>query len=359
MKEQKGLYYIFLLILIILNSAISVHFSYANTPVSKTKEIIIQSIFDKMNYQEVLNVDLRLDMEEVFDDRRNTEKHNAVFSFTDEKGKTQKWDIKVSLRGKFRRTKCENLPPLRLDFKKKSLETAGLAEYDDMKLVTQCMNNKREAKQLLAKEYLAYKIYNQISDESYRVQFLKINYIDSKTGKKTKHFGFLIEDTAQLRARIDAEKVSKIYSLPKEAFHTNQVKTVAVFQYLIGNSDWSINISKNVKMLKQGDLNILIPYDFDFSGLVGASYSMVDSKLGITNPKQRVYLGFPDDMEDLDEIINLFISKKELIVKTINDTNLLTRGNKRVMLNYVFSFYEQSKQINLPSYIDKLSTFGE
>ena len=106
--------------------------------------------------------------------KRNTEKHPAVFSFTDQSGAVQTWNIKVNLRGKFRRTRCENLAPLKLNFKKSELKAAGLAKFDDMKLVTHCMSSKSDAKALLQKEYLAYRLYNELTENSYRVQLLKI-----------------------------------------------------------------------------------------------------------------------------------------------------------------------------------------
>ncbi|MEM6964715.1 MAG: hypothetical protein AAF573_08130, partial [Bacteroidota bacterium] len=291
------------------------------TPTESSK-VGTQSIFDMMNYQEELNVDLIFDTEAVFKDRSNTQDHEALLAFKDENGEIRKWEIKVSLRGKFRRIKCENLPPLKLDFKKKALRAAGLSEFDDMKLVTHCVNDAKEAKRLLAREYLAYKIFNQISEESYRVQFLKINYVDVKTGKETKQYGFLIEDTAQLRDRINATKVEKPYNLPRTAFHTDQVKTVALFQYLIGNTDWSVMLYKNIKIFEKDNLNIIVPYDFDFAAIVEAPYATLNLRLGITHPKQRVYLGFPNDLEDMKATIDLFVQRKKSIVNVVKETTL-------------------------------------
>ncbi|MCB9349767.1 MAG: hypothetical protein H6573_19980 [Lewinellaceae bacterium] len=67
----------------------------------------------------------------------------ATLSFLDKQGNRQEWPLDISLRGKFRRMHCKDMPPLRLDFSKKDLEEAGLAQFDDLKLVNYCMGDDR------------------------------------------------------------------------------------------------------------------------------------------------------------------------------------------------------------------------
>ena len=153
-----------------------------------------RSLFDILQYQEILEVTLEMDMQAVLGDRRNEEKHQAIFSFRDASAQYQEWLAKVKVRGKFRRLKCEAMPPLKLNFKKGHLAAAGLALFDDMKLVTHCVNDDEQAKNLLVREYLAYKIYNELTTQSYRVQFVKINYKDSDSENSFIQYGFLIED---------------------------------------------------------------------------------------------------------------------------------------------------------------------
>ncbi len=307
-----------------------------------------QSIFDAIAYQELIEVDLEMDMEKVFGDKRNAEKHKAVFSFRDRNDSTSQWNIKVELRGKFRRMKCENLPPLKLNFKKSELSEAGLSKYDDLKLVTHCVEDDDEAKQLLVKEYLSYKLYNQITQFSFRVQLLKINYKDSVTGEVMQQYGFLIEDTAQVRNRLNAEKKEDAYYLPKEKYNVPQIKVAAMFNYMIGNSDWCIKNQKNVKVLLRNGRCIILPYDFDFSGLVDAPYAVAKTEHGIDTPKQRVYLGFPDDVNDLNSTMRIFEKNKEKFFEIISDCELLDKESKSKMLKYIQSFYEGGDYINLP-----------
>jgi len=116
-----------------------------------------KSIFDVMNYQEVLSVTLEADFAAIDASRRSADSHKAVLTFQDEQGIEQTWNVKLKNRGNFRRMKCE-MSPLKIEFKKKDLKAAGLAKFDDMKMVTHCVRNKSEAKALLKKEYLAYKL---------------------------------------------------------------------------------------------------------------------------------------------------------------------------------------------------------
>ncbi len=306
------------------------------------------SIFDELHYQEMVEVNLELNTSEAFSDRKNQEKHEAIFSYKDQFGELQTWKIKVEQRGRFRRVKCENLPPLKLNFKKRDLAEAGLIEFDDMKLVTHCINDVEEAKQLLVKEYLAYKIYNQITNLSFRVQFVKINYKDVMSGKVDTQYGILIEDTAQLRDRINAEKTEKAYNLSPDKYNTNQVKAVSLFNYMIGNSDWSIQGMRNVKVLVKDGKHILVPFDFDFAGLVDAPYVRLKPEHRLASVKERIFLGFRNDASDLKSARRFFKFKKAVIIKTIKDCSFISSDNQREMIRYINSFYDGGEVMKLP-----------
>ena len=301
----------------------------------------VTSIFDEISHQELVEIDLHLDMGKMMADRKSMEKFPAIFSFKNKEGITQDWNIKVHLRGHFRRLKCENMPPLKLNFKKSDLKEAGFSDFDDLKLVTHCMNDPEMAKKLLVREYLAYKMYNVITTQSYRVQFVKINYRDTKSENVTTQFGILIEDTAQLRNRMQATKEENAYNFPRERFNIQQVKVVSVFNYMIGNSDWSISAARNVKILSKNGKNLLVPYDFDFSGVVDAPYAVLKKEHGISSTKDRVFLGFDEDYNDLSSTVKYFQKKKPQILQVIRDCNLIGKKDKRILLKYINSFFTE------------------
>ncbi len=306
-----------------------------------------KSIFEVMNHKEVLSVTLEADFAAVDSSRRDNDKHKAVLTFQDEQGIEQNWNVKLQTRGNFRRIKCE-MAPLKINFKKKDLKAAGLAKYDDMKLVTHCVSSKSEAKALLQKEYLAYKLYNQVTDYSFRVQLLKINYVDSKTGKKTKHWAFLIEDTAEVKDRIGAiAKVDNHLNLPRDTFHDGLVKIASIFQYMIGNADYDLNLGRNMKYFIKNDKVIPVPYDFDFSGLVDASYAIPNPNFGITSVKDRVFLGFKEDAENLRSTLAFFKTKRLDLLKTVENFSALDRTKREEIIYYLDSFYLSMNDIVL------------
>ncbi len=312
-----------------------------------------ESIFDQLQYQEILEVDLEFDMS-MLENRRSDESFPAVFSYTDASDQQREWNIKLKVRGKYRRTKCSEMPPLKIDFKKKDLEAAGLAKFDEMKLVTHCVEDEGMAKQLLLKEFLTYKLYNQISDESFRVQFLKITYLDQKTGHKKKQYGFLIEDTSELRARLGLEKWENTIGLESDEMDAENLKTVALFEAMIGNVDWNYRQGHNVKVMNKNGKAICVPYDFDFSGIVKAPYVTLDTKLGQKTLNDRIYLANPEDLENLEELFATFENKKEVLIQTVKDIKYLSFDSKKETIRYLNDFLKKEVELKIPEAVETL-----
>ena len=62
---------------------------------------------------------------------------------------------------------------------------------------------------------------------------------------------------------------------------------VAMFEYMIGNTDWSVPNYHNIKLMGMKDDKtsrpIAVPYDFDICGFVDPAYATVDEQLNIEN----------------------------------------------------------------------------
>ena len=306
-----------------------------------------QSIFDVMHYTEVLDITLKTDINALKNKRRSKEAQKAVLRFENALGQVETWDIKLNLRGRFRRMNCE-MPPLKLDFKKSDLEQVGLANFDDIKLVTHCVANKNEAKTLLLKEYLAYQLYNELSPNSYRVQLIKITYEDVVTGAKDRQWGFLIEDTAQLRARMGAEKASQ-FDHQLTDFDVETVKNVAIFQYLIGNTDWQLLVGHNLKMVKKGDKIIPIPYDFDFSGLVNASYAVPNADYNLISNQERIMPELPDVFMDWHDTVYFYHGQREKLLKLVKDFKVLKKESRNEVITYLSEYLDNVADIKVYS----------
>ena len=313
-----------------------------------TTDAAPQSLLDLMSYQEILEVNLETDLAQLTEDRRSKKEVKGNLSFTDHTGRFWSWNLKVKLRGNYRRLNCSGTPPLKLNFKKGELAEAGLSKFDDMKLVTQCLEDETVAKKLLLKEYLAYKLYNQLTNKSLRVQLLKINFIDSNNGDQKVQYGFIIEDTAEFRNRTGAIKMDKVYNIQPELLDREQFKIFALFQYMIGNIDYDLSSGRNLKMVEINDKVVTVPYDFDFSEMVKAPYRTGSKRLNVTKAGDRAFLGFPEDTRDMETAVELFKANRKALLKIIANFNILEKSERIFVKNYLNEFFDSITEVKLP-----------
>jgi hypothetical protein len=303
-----------------------------------------QSIFDRMNYAEVLDITINTDLLALAD-KRSDAKYPATISFVDAAGLKQQWEVEISARGKFRRMRCTEIPPMKIHFDTDDLREAGLAKFDDLKLVNQCMEDEQLAREVLVKEYLAYELYHKITPESFRVQFLNITYKDVHTGESVVRAGFIIEDTEQLCDRIGAKKIEQETGFLAHQFNAKQFQLMALFQYWIGNADWSALLGRNIKVLEKNGQLIAIPYDFDFSGMVNAPYAIPNVDYGLTSVQQRVYMGFETKVEDIKESIQKLVAMRGTLRKMVKNQKLLNRTGRYDVWTYLDSYFMDPKTI--------------
>ena len=262
---------------------------------------------------------------------------SCVFFLDDSSAISQK--VILSVRGNYRRKNCV-IPPIRLNFKPGNSMYATLGT---LKLVSPCKPTHQYNQYLLV-EYLVYKLYNLFTEKSFRVRLLELTYKDS-TGKKNelKQNAFLIEDTKDMAKRNNMVEWKK-WKVGSEQTDYDQMTLLAVFQYMIGNTDWSVPVTHNIRLIynkeTQNDYPFAVPYDFDYCGLVNAEYAEPYELLNLENIRQRLYRGFPRTMEDLDKVFTIFKEKKEKIYALINDFDLLDKATKKDMIQYIQGFYD-------------------
>lgn len=300
-----------------------------------------ESLFDYLNsHGPLIEMVLQTDMEELINNRRRVEYQPATLAFTDKSGQEIQWEIGAVPRGNYRRHIC-GFPPIRLNFTKGQLLERGLnADYDKLKLVAHCME-EQEGEDIVLKEYLAYKIYNQLTSNSFRVQLVKITYQDIQGRRKeAEHFGILIEETDELARRLGGVE-SEIMNQPPEAYAVREENLMSVFQYMIGNGDWDVVMLRNVKLIQGHESGLLIPvpYDFDFSGFVDASYAVPNSQLGLANVRQRSFQGHPVEKEVLQETLKHFKAHRSQIKAIIKNFEWLNATARRGAIEYIDSFY--------------------
>lgn len=132
---------------------------------------------------------------------KGVENFPARFSIKFPEGEEVSEQILVELRGHNRRENCY-FPPLKLIFKKKDSSKSVLSPLKSLKLVSGCRNNSVYSQYVL-KEFLTYKIYNLLTDKSFRVRLLDLNYVDTLNKKSFKNYAFLLEDVKEIAKRND------------------------------------------------------------------------------------------------------------------------------------------------------------
>ena len=253
-------------------------------------------------------------------------------------------EILMRPRGNFRLEKCY-IPPLRINFK--SPASPKLSPLKSLKLVNGCTVGSYND-QLLLKEYLVYKIYNVMSDMSFRVRLLNLKIEDSKKKKKTMNLhAFFIEDMDDVAKRNQCKKWPAEKKSNTESTNRIHMTFVSIFQYMIGNTDWSVPVGHNIRLMsnKKDSLSrpYAVPYDFDYAGLVDAEYAIPDERLGTTSVRERVYRGFPRNLDELKTVIKVFTDKKDQVYSLVENFELLSARNRKDMISYLDEFYNSIK----------------
>lgn len=243
------------------------------------------SVFDYLTAQEGAAMTLELDLTDLV----NSKKTNQYFPASLQTEGGQMFGIEVRPRGKYRRKICD-VPPMKLKFSKKELRKAGLDTLNEIKLVVPCFDSP-ESEALLLREYVAYRMFERLDPAySVRARLVKITFRDRHIEQtKVPVYALLVEHSEQVAARLDGDIV-EYYNTPVDSIHTGQAALNAMFQYMIGNTDWGISDIRNVYFLKphDGSKIRIIPFDFDFSGLVNAPYAVPSSQTGLRTVRDRL-----------------------------------------------------------------------
>ena len=307
-----------------------------------------QSGFDNASFfkdQTPLNVTLSTDISNLVNGKIRDGYQKAIFTSKLSDSSTISEEIRVGIRGHMRRSVCY-MPPLRLNFHNPT--SPKLYSLNSLKLVCACRGSD-SYQQLLLKEYLIYRMYNLLTEKSFRVRLINITYEDDKDKKKpTTQYAFFVENIDVLAKR-NRCKEWKGAKMQNETTDRNQMTMVAIFEYMIGNTDWSIPADHNIKLIVPKKDNTArpyaVPYDFDYSGIVNAEYAVPEPQLGIESVVERLYRGFPRTIEELQPVLDIFKQQKENIYTLIRDFEMLDKQSKNEMIRYLDDFY---KTINDP-----------
>jgi hypothetical protein len=307
------------------------------------------NVFDFFDSAELLEMTLSFDIREFLKTKNRPKYYDATLTVKVNAGDSISQLVKLKARGEMRRSYC-SFPPIMLKIKNNGNKAEKNLEGGTLKLVTPCCQLPKYESYVL-KEYLAYRLYNLVTPFSFKTRLVRIKYVDiHRPNKNFTAYGFLIENEDRLAERnhaviIENKNVTQKHMMPAE------MARVALFNYMIGNTDWSVPYQHNVKVLKSldvlSDKGIPVAYDFDYSGLVNTSYSLPFEELPIKSVTERYYLGFCYSKDEINPVIDEFGELKDKFLQTINDFDYLPESSRNQVASYINSFYRVYRRQNI------------
>ena len=316
------------------------NYSLAQTVISDSSKKSFRLFED----DKIIEITLRFDLSTYLRTKPKKDYLTASITFHLSKTDSINKDIRLRTRGVFRNKYCL-YPPIELNFKKANFGYTDLNRISKIKLVPPCSSDK-ENEDYVLREYLAYKLFNVLTDTSFRVRLLTVNYIDTKKKRKPIHqYGFFIEPVEMLTARTNSIQI-KSRTLNQKSIVPKVMDRLAIFNYMIGNYDWAVPGQHNVLVMKplvfdNLGLGIAIPYDFDWTGLVNADYAIPAEIVGTQTVRERIFLGICRSKEVYQKDLEIFLKKKDEFYKVINEFPYLNQGVKKDMTGYLNGFFEK------------------
>lgn len=251
-------------------------------------------------------------------------------------GKKFAFTTSFELGGKTRRKICK-MPPVKLNMKKKELVSQGfLKGLDKSKIVFQC-NTSKNMSETIKMEKLLYDLYAVVSPYARRSKMIKVEI----EGEKKSFDAFLLEDDDDFEIRTGT-KVLKNKTVGTHVLNREEYVKMCMFQFMISNSDWSARKGHNTDLYRRLEDNslIIVPYDFDYSGIINNVYAMAPENLPIDKVTQRHFMDKNVTMKELKMCINHFIEKEAKIFSTIKGSAFLSDGSKKRLSKFVTEFYK-------------------
>jgi len=298
--------------------------------------------------EDLIQIELIANYDSILSDRgEDPSYHEGRIVYRDQLDSQHVVDCRVKTRGNFRKDPANcRFPPLLVNIKKKSARGTMFEGQNRLKIVTHCQTER-----YVFEEYMIYKMYNLVTDLSFRVRIAKITYIN-ETGEKKKvmfsKYAFFIEEDESVARRFDGMLLDKIRH--QAQIVRENMMTLTMFQYMIGNKDWFVTSRHNIKLLTigQGEDLFAVPYDFDFSGIILASYTLPKNLPPNQIEERRVYKGLCLEDEEVTWLVDRFSELhekfKEVYQEGMNN-DYLSKGSAKRAIIYIDEFY---KIINNP-----------
>ncbi|HEV7992323.1 MAG TPA: hypothetical protein VGP25_10905 [Gemmatimonadaceae bacterium] len=265
----------------------------------------------------------------------------ATLAYADSAGKQIVVPLRARTRGIWRLREC-SFPPLRLNFSGKETKHTLLDDLEKPKLVNFCKDND-QYEQYILQELQLYRIYQLLTPISHRVRLARVSYVDSASTKRdAERYAIIVEDPDEL-ARRHSGTLLKTRGAAVSDFEAPQLALTYLFQYFVGNLDFSFSGLHNAELLLTGDGRLLpIAYDFDFSGAVNAAYATPPPNYNVRAVRIRKFLGPCGVSAEYPNALARFVEKKDAIYALYHDDvgKLMDPRVVKETLSYFDEFYD-------------------
>ncbi|MEM9986104.1 MAG: hypothetical protein AAF804_13510 [Bacteroidota bacterium] len=301
----------------------------------------VPGLFDS---EEVLELTIRADFASFLADRTGTAKAvKAQISYPTLDGSEVDVPLKIKVRGRFRRDPmvCD-FPPIRLDFDKDDDLPPPFQNQNKLKVVTHC-----QYEEYIFREYYLYKVFQLLSEYSFQVRLCRISYVDINQARETEtKWAFLIEAEDELAKRFGGEPLDEEVNVTPDDVEREQLTLVHMFNYMAANRDFDVRIRQNVKVISRAEGRpVVVPYDFDWSGMINAEYTKSYTQAGGPVYKDRVrFVRLCRTEEEYEAVLDQFQAIKGDIFELYQTSPYLSKEVVKETLGYYKTFYKTSKK---------------
>jgi hypothetical protein len=294
---------------------------------------------------EPLAVRLEAPLRTVFADRDDPDYQPARIEVANAQGEPLAVDLRVRVRGKSRTEACD-FPPLLLNFPGDQPAGSPFAGENRLKLVTHCLASTQHEEHVLLEQQI-YRALNLLTATSLRIRPVAITYFDTDGNRETANrIGFLIEDEERFAERAGLALVSTP-RVDRTLYEPSVLALLDVFQYFIGNTDWSAvegpgddNCCHNLVPYARPDGVLLpVPYDFDAAGIVESPYAFPSTQLPIRSVRQRLYRGSCRELSELAPVFATFTAQREALTALFSPAAGVPERRAARAREYIDQFY--------------------
>lgn len=277
-------------------------------------------------------------------DYASTKTFPAVLTVKGQEGSVPAVPLHVNLRTRGsirRRSDVCAFAPLSIEFVKQGATRTVFDGQSKLKLVAHC-NENQTSDQLVLLEYLAYRLYNLMTPRSFRVRLAQATYVDSNSGRTlSTHNAVFIEDDDDVARRMEGRAVA-MTGLAFKDFDQESLTLMTVFQYMIGNPDYSISAMHNVRLVQTAaKVRYPITWDFDVTGLVDPQYAIPIPQVRkkIAEVRTRSYLGPCRSPEEFEPTLAAFRAKRAEMLTLVSSIPGLDDAERRKAAEYLEEFF--------------------